>query len=172
MRSWCARALAAFLMSGLHSAPAIAQQGGWNLYENARFGYRALYPDFLIPEEESENGDGRKFVSSDGAVKLVVFAAHNAQNMSIDEYRGTLLKEFKGHDHIGYGPRGNSWFVLSGLRGDSIYYEKVLFACGGRIINAFALTYPQDRKQAFDAIVTSIEKRFRGSSGQACATSK
>jgi hypothetical protein len=59
--------------------------------------------------------------------------------------------------------------VLSGLRGDNIYYEKVLFACGGRIINAFALTYPQDRKLSFDPIVTGIEKSFRSSSGPACA---
>ena len=26
-----------------------------------------------------------------------------------------------------YRPRGRSWFVLSGYRGDTIYYEKVMF---------------------------------------------
>jgi hypothetical protein len=172
MRPWRAYALATVLIGGLYPALTAAQQGGWNSYENARFGYRALYPDFLIPREESENGDGRKFLSGDGTVKLIVFGAYNVENMSIEEYRRTLLNEFKGHGNIGYGPRGNSWFVLSGLRGDSIYYEKVLFACGGSIVNAFALTYPQNRKQDFDAIVTGIEKSFRGSSGQACAASR
>jgi hypothetical protein len=168
MRPWRSFALAACLAFSI--APlAVAQQDGWKLYENARFGYRAFYPDFLLPGEESDNGDGRQFLSSDGNVKFVVFAAHNAENMGIDEYRATLLNSFKGHDHIGYGPRGNSWFVLSGLRGDKIYYEKVLFACAGGIINAFALTYPQDRKLSFDPIVTGIEKSFRGSSGPACA---
>jgi serine/threonine-protein kinase len=169
MRSRRFHAIAASLLLCLYPALALAQYGGWKLYENARFGYRALYPDFLIPGEESDNGDGRKFLSGDGSVKLIVFAAYNTENMGIDEYRRTLLQEFKGHDNIGYGPRGNSWFVLSGLRGDAIYYEKVLFACGGRVINAFALTYPQDRKQAFDSIVTGIEKNFRSSSGRACA---
>ena len=167
MRPWRPYALAAVLTFGI-PALALVQQAGWRLYENARFGYRAHYPDFLIPGEESENGDGRQFLSNDGHVKLIVFAAYNVENMGLDEYRSTLLKQFKGHDNIGYGPRGNSWFVLSGLRGDNIYYEKVLFACGGSIINAFALTYPQDRKLAFDSIVTGIEKSFRSSSGAAC----
>ena len=30
---------------------------------------------------------------------------------------------------------GKSWFVLSGYRGETIYYQKVLFSCGDRIIN-------------------------------------
>ncbi len=169
MRSRRYFAFAICLLSSVYPVLALAQQGSWKLYENARFGYRALYPDFLIPGEESENGDGRNFLSGDGSVKLVVFGAYNTQNMGIDEYRSTLLSEFKGHDNIGYGPRGNSWFVLSGLRGGKIYYEKVLFAYGGRIVNAFSLTYPEDGKHAFDPIVTGIEKNFHRSSGRACA---
>ena len=39
-------------------------------------------------------------------------------------------------------------------------------------MSAFALTYPQDRKQPSGAIVTRIGKSFRGSPGQACATSR
>ena len=63
---------------------------------------------------------------------------------------------------------GQSWFVLSGARGDSIYYQKVLFACGGRIINAFALTYPEQQKREFDFVVTTIEKNFRPTAGPDC----
>jgi hypothetical protein len=169
MRSRRFYAFAASLLFSVFPVLALAQHSSWRLYENARFGYRALYPDFLIPGEESENGDGRNFLSSDGSVKLVVFGAYNTKNMAIGEYRRRLLKEFKGHENIGYGPRGNSWFVLSGLRGGKLYYEKVLFACGGRIVNAFALTYPEEQKHAFDPIVTGLEKNFHSSSGQACA---
>ena len=75
-----------------------------------------------------------------------------------------------GYGGIDYGPRGSSWFVLSGVRGSSIYYQKVLFACGGRIINAFALTYPSAGKREYDSIVTTIEKGFRSTSGPACDT--
>jgi hypothetical protein len=79
-----------------------------------------------------------------------------------------IIKEFPQYGEIDYGPMGQSWFVLSGVRGSSIYYQKIMFVCGGRVINAFALTYPEERKRAYDAIVTTIEKNFHQVSGPAC----
>jgi hypothetical protein len=40
-------------------------------------------------------------------------------------------------------------------------YEKVMFSCGGRVINSFALVYPIDERQFFDQIVEAIEDSFR-----------
>ena len=37
----------------------------WATYHNARFDFSISYPNFLIPQGESGNGDGQKFISED-----------------------------------------------------------------------------------------------------------
>ena len=101
-------------------------------------------------------------------MKLKILSADNPDNVSIGEYRAAILREFSASNELKYWPMGQSWFVLSGARGDAIYYQKVLFACGGRVINAFALTYPEQQKREFDPIVTTIEKNFHPTAGLDC----
>ena len=56
-----------------------------------------------------------------------------------------------------YVPRGRSWFVISGYRGDDIYYEKVMFSCAGSVVNVFAITYPQGLRHEYDRVVERME---------------
>jgi hypothetical protein len=100
-------------------------------------------------------------------VRLKVLGDYNAANVGLGDYRATILRELPEYK-LEYGPMGRSWFVLSGVRGDSIYYQKVLFVCGGRMINAFSLTYPSQLRREFDPIVTTIEKSFHPTAGIAC----
>ena len=141
----------------------------WETYRSERFGYSLLAPASVF-EQRSETPDGRgvEFRSNDGLVKLKVLAANNADNISLSDYRAAVLRELSGGSRLSYGPMGQSWFVLSGVRGDSIYYQKVLFACGGHVINAFALTYPEQRRRDFDGIITTIEKNFDPTTGPDC----
>ena len=141
----------------------------WEAYRSERFGYSLLFPARVF-ERRSETPDGRgvELSSKDGLVRLKVLAADNSDNISIGEYRAAILREFSGSNQLQYGPMGQSWFVLSGVRGHGIYYQKVLFACGGRIINAFALTYPEAQRREFDPVVTTIEKNFYPTAGPDC----
>jgi hypothetical protein len=141
----------------------------WETYRSERFGYSLLFPASML-EQRSETPDGRgiELSSKDGFVRLKVLAVDNSDNISIGEYRAAILREFSANNQLKYGPMGQSWFVLSGARGDSIYYQKVLFACSGRIINAFALTYPEQQKREFDSVVTTIEKNFHPTAGPDC----
>jgi len=154
------------------SAPAFAEGGGsvdWETYRSERFGFSLLYPaNSLDRRSETPDGRGVEFVSSDGRARLKVIAADNADRVSLSDYRSAILREFSQGNELTYGPMGQSWFVLSGIRGDSIYYQKVLFACGGRVINAFALTYPEQERRGFDPIVTTIEKNFHPTAGSDC----
>ena len=160
--------LAAFWGSGRAVAEGM-QPLDWETYRSERFGYSLLFPASLL-EQHSETPDGRgvQLSSKDGFVRLKVLAVDNSDNISIGDYRAAILREFSGSNQLKYGPMGQSWFVLSGARGDSIYYQKVLFACGGRIINAFALTYPEQQKRDFDSVVTTIEKNFHPTAGPDC----
>ena len=146
-----------------------AQPLDWETYRSERFGYSLLFPAGVL-EQHSETPDGRgvELSSKNGLVRLKVLTADNADQISIGEYRATILRELSEGRQLQYGPMGHSWFVLSGVRGDSIYYQKVVFACGGRIINAFALTYPEEQRREFDPVVTTIEKNFHPTAGPDC----
>ncbi len=159
----------AFLLFVEVCAVTVFAQDTWRTYVDPRFGYRFYYPAYLLKQSDEDAPDGMvKFASGDGQTKITVFAAVNAENISFQKYREAIVTQFPGYQDLKYTPGGRTWFVLSGLRDGSIYYQKVLFSCGGRIINALAMTYPAALKRKYDLIVTGIEKSFNPAYGAAC----
>src|SRR5689334_7730202 len=100
----------------------------WTTYRNPRFGYILTYPSRVFtPHQPSEDGGGEIFLTKDERAKIVVYGALNDEHFTPSEYRKTILEKFSGYDQIDYSPQGKTWFVLSGYRGDKIYYQKVMF---------------------------------------------
>jgi hypothetical protein len=128
---------------------------------------RGQGPEPMDTGMDKEN-DGMTFVSRDGRAKIVTFATYNTENYSPLEYRDIILKEFKGYDRITYGPKRKTWFVLSGYRGNDIYYQKVMFSCGGTVINALSITFPREEKPFYEGIVERMEDNFRPARGPDC----
>jgi hypothetical protein len=162
------RAAIMLIVATLAAARPAHAQHAWEGYRNEAFGYSINYPaDIFRLSEESQSNNSASFEGNDGA-RLKLYAAVNDEGMSLREYRQTLLTKFSGYDNIDYGPIGQTWFVLSGTRNDMVYYQKIIFSCGGNVINAMAMEYPAAQKRAFDAIVTGLEKTFKPGSGEAC----
>jgi hypothetical protein len=134
---------------------------GWVPYVNERFGFTFRYPAGVFePERRTEAGDGEVFTDVGGA-RLLVGAFENAGGFSVQSYMNFIRgKSYSGYD-IDYAPRGQTWFVLSGENDQNVFYEKVMFSCGGRIVSSFALIYPLASKAAFDPVVEGIEKTFK-----------
>lgn len=138
----------------------------WISYQNARFGYSFYYPAALFDAGElSESGGGQTFNSKDKRAKIVVFGTRNSENFSPAEYRKVILQEFGGYDRMDYSPTGQTWFVLSGFRGENIYYQKVMFSCGNKIINALSITFPTAEKPVYERLVEIIEDKFKPGRG-------
>jgi hypothetical protein len=93
----------------------------------------------------------------------MVGAWNNEAGQTPSEFKRWLLANTDGYDEMTYVPRGRSWFVISGYRGDDIYYEKVMFSCAGRVVNVFAITYPKDLRRHYDPVVEQMEDSFRPS---------
>src|SRR5437588_5064694 len=56
----------------------------YRTYTNARFGYSISYPaSVLVPQGESDNGDGQIFRSRDGHAEMRVFGRYNVQNETL-----------------------------------------------------------------------------------------
>ena len=139
----------------------------WAPYVNERFGFSFQYPSGVFePERRSEAGDGEVFASVRGDGRLLVGAFENADGHTVASYMNYIRTESYSGYNIDYAPRGQTWFVLSGESDQDVFYEKVMFSCGGRIISSFALIYPIASKARFDPVVVGIEKTFRP--GQNC----
>lgn len=168
-RRWTAFVFAVALAS-LGAADVWAQGSErWSNYRNERFGYRLSYPSSVFSEQTpSEKADGQTFLTPDGRAKIVVSGVVNDERFSPADYRKTILQEFGGYDRMDYSPRGKTWFVLSGFRGDRIYYQKVMFSCGDRVINVLSVTFPTAEKRFFENLVERMEDNFKPGSGEGC----
>lgn len=165
---------AAFLAIGAIAAPPVAAQTDSNdlqTYRNERFGFQMRYPSPLFkPGKVRDDGAGQTFVTDDGAAKIVTYAALNDENLTLRDYRQTLMVEYGGYDLLDYQPQGKTWFVLSGFRGDSIFYEKIMFSCGSRVINVLAVSFPTAQKPSYERVVEQLENDFKTGRGSETAS--
>jgi hypothetical protein len=142
--------------------PAGTAAASWALQTDGDLGLRYSYPAEVFSPLK---GDGKPyfhyFASQAADAKFLVGAWNNARRQSPEGLKSWLIENVGGYDETTYRPKGRSWFVLSGYRGDSVYYEKVMFSCGGSLVNVFAITYPVDQRNMYDPIVERMEDTFR-----------
>lgn len=160
MRSVLCVVLAIGTMSAALARP--AADLGWTGYQNPRFGLQMRYPAEVFPvHRTSQAGDGDLFTTSDGSAKLLIGAFENTERHSPASYQRYIARESYPGLQADYSPVGAGWSVLSGRRGNTMIYEKVMLSCSGRVINSFAFVYPIAERGLYDPIVEAIEDSFR-----------
>ena len=130
-------------------------------YLNKRYGFTLGYPTARFSPQEPLSEEGRVWVSHDGNAKLLAGALANDEGMSLGEYRQFLLKESYAGAEVDYAPMRDTWFVLSGTRDGTMFYERVTCTCGGRRINSWAMLYPVAERQIYDRIVEKVASTYR-----------
>ncbi len=108
-------------------------------------------------------------ISKDGKAKLLVGAFENADHNSLQDYRQFLLDEQYAGADIDYAPVKKRWFVLSGTRNGQIFYERVSFTCGGKLINSWAMVYPADERKTYDRVVDAVARTYMPGAGRSGA---
>jgi hypothetical protein len=155
-----------FLTVGLLSlaAPEVSaqEQGSFAIYRNERHGFSLTFPaDTFASQPPVGNDEGRVFVSRDGNARLLAGALTNADRVNLRDYRMLVLQQSYRGANIDYAPVGATWFVLSGTRDGLIFYERVTFTCGGRLINSWAMLYPAAERRLYDRIVEQVARSYR-----------
>jgi len=161
MRSNFIRVLAGLLI--VTSTQAMADS--WKLYVNARYGTVAEYPaDRFRAGRPPDNGDGQSFTAKDGA-KLAIFAGLNVDNDTPAAYEQFLRSGGSDYQNVTYRAAGENWLVLSGYRGDTIFYEKYIFTKGQDIdvIHGLVVSYPRAAKAVYDPIVARMAQSLHAS---------
>lgn len=134
----------------------------YQTYYNARFGYSIVYPSsLLVPQREADNGDGRKFLSRDGRVKLTVYGVNNALNRThAQEYARAQDAWNTDGAKITLSKLTPQHFALSGFIDNNIFYEKTVFR--GDTFCTMIWEYPKELRQRVD---TPLNRSFASFTG-------
>jgi serine/threonine-protein kinase len=152
------RFLAAALL--LLAGPALAED--WRSYHNDRFGPTAEYPAAWKMEPEPENNDGRQFSSPDGDASVSIYG-HFAMDSRAEEM--ARKAEADDGETVTYSAKGANWVVLSGTRGEKIFYRKSLLSCGDQVWNTLTVEYPAQDKSKYDKLVAHMAASLRPGMG-------
>jgi hypothetical protein len=136
------------------AANAAAQQV-WNTYVDPSFGTSIAYPaDLFGAPSPTDNG----VIFAAGSTVLEVSAIYRPDLTTPSAVRSFMLG-LPEYQQVTYSPEGNGWLVVSGYRGEDIFYEKY-FLVGGTV-QGFSLQYPVAERAFFDPLVEVIEDSFR-----------
>ena len=132
----------------------------WRNYTNARFQYTVRYPrGLLIPQGESDNGDGQRFLGHDGAT-LTVWGGHNTRGQTLAQFEADTLSRLTGNSGAATRrKRHPTWFVVSGITEDKIFHAKTLLVSDMQ--KSFEFTYPRERADVYSAVTARIVSSFR-----------
>ena len=142
----------------------------WATLKNDRHGFAIAYPTAVFEQKTAPTSeDGRVLVSKDGKAKLLVGAFDNAEENSLETYRQFLLNEQYAGADVDYAPVRERWFVLSGTHNGEIFYQRVSFTCGGKLINSWAMLYPAEERKLYDRVVEAVAKTYSPGAGRSGA---
>ena len=145
--------------TGSAPAPAGAGDVTYETYQNEKLGFSVRYPaGVLHPAGEVGNGNGRTFEASDGSASMLVYGTEGS---SPDKLRRRFDEQLDNPDlNVTYQTRGDGWYVLSGYRGDHIFYERV--EARDNTFKVVRIFYDRSRKSAFDPIVREVSASLGG----------
>ena len=149
---------------GLAAAAALllfssAIAAGWQTYVNERFGSTADVPTGWHAGTPAENGDGLTFTAPDGQATIAIFGSLNVWEKPDEAFAAHETPD-EG-ETITYKHRDKRGTVVSGVKGDRIFYRKAILSCRRQVWNNVAIEYPAAQKQAFDPVVTHVAGSLR-----------
>jgi hypothetical protein len=151
----------ALLVLGL-AAPALqAQDLDWQTYQDTVYDCRVEYPAGLFaPEPLDVTEDVQRFSGPDEGTYFRVMGVDNSERLSPAQVKAKYLAADIPGD-VTYERTKDEFLVLSGFRGESIFYTKVAMAPDESTLCILEITYPKGQKERFDPIVTRMSRAFK-----------
>ncbi len=133
-----------------------------NKYCNSRFDYCIEYPNELVGQGESENDDGQNFIRKDKKVSLTVYRdSREAIYEGAEKAKPICFKEdceLRDGKTVTYSKLENSFYVVTGMKGNLIYYQKTIFTDSG-MITAY-LEYDKNEAKTYNDYCTYLFETF------------
>ncbi|MGE0459584.1 MAG: hypothetical protein AB7O56_15410 [Bauldia sp.] len=151
---WVSFVGAMAVMSALAPAPAMPQEG-WQYYVDPNFGTELYYPAYLF---QSATPTATGLIMQGPEATLEISALRGQGIDTVAELRAFVTAGL-GYEAVTYSPEGRGWLVLSGYRGDRVYYQKLFLV--GDTIQGFSFEYPVANRAFYDPMVEMLEDSFR-----------
>jgi hypothetical protein len=149
----------AMVASAARSPQPKAAQHDWKRYTNVRFQYAICYPeDLLVPQGESENGDGERCAATDGA-HLITYGQNNALATSLKDTLAEVTSRLAGRSGtVTSKVLKANWFIVSGRNGRRVFYAKT-FSSHDQY-KSFELTYDLSATATYEPLIRRLTACF------------
>ena len=117
-------------------------------------------PPALVPQGEADNGDGRTFLSRDRRARLLVWGEHRVDPRDSLDARYRDAVRGTPEARVTYRFRGANFYVVSGLRGGTVYYHNVMHDLRADTFATLLLEYPRTLKPRYDPVATRVSRSF------------
>lgn len=141
-------------------------RGGQPLvYRNPRYGFTMTYPSTfaLDPGSVPKNRDSAQFWTPDRRATAVVTGFRNGMSLSLNDLlrasKRDVVEQSRGV--ITYERAKDDWFVVSGIFGDRIFYDRTFLSDKGRVIGSLWIEFPRTMRPCFEDAVTMMSLSFR-----------
>jgi len=130
-------------------------------------GIAALIPHDWQLQPASPAWQGRRYVSPDGSA-WIAFYATSAANDAAARFKAVA---FGDGEELIFISGARDRLTVSGLKGDAMFYRKVMLACGGAAWRHVAMEYPASAQRSFEGFIARMSHAFERIADDACGES-
>lgn len=131
-------------------------------FTNEQLGYSISYPkDILLPQDASANGEEQIFKGA-GKAELRIYSDKRVDKSGTPLSFNTAYEEDiadKKGRQIAHSALSPNYYVISGLDGDMLYYQKTIFTKAALV--TAVLKYPKEEKDTYNAMIAPIFNSFK-----------
>lgn len=138
--------------------PVLAQTLSWSAHWDDD-GCRLEYPSSVFAAREPEPEGPHHFSGPNEGTNFRVLGVDNTSRRTPADIKAEYLRS-NIPGEITYERTKREFLVLSGYRGESIFYTKVSVSKDGKMACVLEITYPREDKRKFDGIVTRMSRSF------------
>jgi hypothetical protein len=124
-----------------------------------------LVPPSWQLQPPDPNWSGRRYLSPDGTASVAFYSAAADQEPIAAHMKAVA---FADGEEVNYLRAEREWIVVSGLKGERIFYRKAALACGGKSWHHVAFEYPVAAKRSMDGLVTFVSRALDDYENSGC----
>ncbi len=156
---------ASLLLLSLPLFAAAAGKIATEWYVNMKFAFSVAYPkEVFIPQGESADGGGQKFLSRDGRAIASAYGYAAPLNQTLAAAYGEALlsigKEDPGRKVTHKSFKGDA-FVIKGTDGERNFLKKVVYKPVERQFVSFEAVYPASKGAYYDPLVSTMANSLK-----------
>ncbi len=140
--------------------PAFPASQGWTVYRHSAHDCRVEYASSLFTKDAWDAAkELQRFSGPDAQTYFRVSGTANDERLTPGDLKARYL-DSDAPGQIVYERTKPEFLVLSGYRGNSIFYVKAALSADNRTICVLEMSYPRKAKKAFDEVVTRMSRSF------------